>query len=174
MRFTRNQIVGVFVVIIVVAGGVIGWQLTGEEEAEDQGRQILTGQVERMTLRDELTISGELRRDELATINSPFDGRVSQLGVEDGDTITAGDELLALDGRPAVAVQGDFSFYRQLDVGSDGPDVLQLERILFESGYDPGAVDRLYTEATRAALREWQIRSRTGTEAPPRSPRRRS
>ena len=36
--------------------------------------------------------------------------------------------ILSLDGRPAVA-NGDFSFYRALDVGSDGPDVLQLERI---------------------------------------------
>ena len=65
--------------------------------------------------------------------------------------------ILSLDGRPAVAANGDFSFYRALDVGSDGPDVLQLERILSEAGYDPGNVDRLYTEATRAALRNWQI-----------------
>ena len=35
--------------------------------------------------------------------------------------------------------------------------MLQLERILSEAGYDPGNVDRLYTEATRAALRNWQI-----------------
>jgi multidrug efflux pump subunit AcrA (membrane-fusion protein) len=153
----RNQILGVFVALILVCGAVVVWQSTGDEEADAAREPDIVRRVDRQTLRDELTINGELRRDELSTINSPFDGRVSQLNVDDGDTINAGDVLLALDGRSAVAANGDFSFYRQLDVGTDGPDVLQLERILQESGYDPGAVDRLYTEATRSALRQWQI-----------------
>lgn len=154
---SRSQIMGAFVVLALVAGLVIVWQVTGEEESGDSPIEILTDSVGRQTLRDELTLNGELRRDELSTINSPFDGRVSQVGTADGDEIAAGDVILSLDGRPAVAANGDFSFYRTLDVGSDGPDVLQLERILFEAGYDPGNVDRLYTEATRAALRNWQI-----------------
>ena len=154
---TRSQIMGAFVAIALVAGLVIVWQVTGEEESNDNPIEILTDTVGRQTLRDELTLNGELRRDELSTINSPFDGRVSQVGIADGEEIAAGDVILSLDGRPAVAVNGEFSFYRTLDVGSDGPDVLQLERILFEAGYDPGNIDRLYTEATRAALRNWQI-----------------
>ncbi len=154
---SRSQIVGAFVALALVAGLVIVWQVTGEEESGDSPIEILTDTVGRQTLRDELTLNGELRRDELSTVNSPFDGRVSQVGIADGDEIAAGDVILSLDGRPAVAANGDFSFYRTLDVGSDGPDVLQLERILSEAGYDPGNVDRLYTEATRAALRNWQI-----------------
>jgi len=157
MTIGRNQLIGIVVVLLLVAGLIVGWQVTGEDDDGEQAAAPLVNRVGTQTLRDELTINGELRRDELSTINSPFDGRVSQLSVEDGDNINAGDVLLALDGRPAVAANGDFSFYRQLDVGSDGPDVLQLERILLESGYDPGAVDRLYTEATRSALRQWQI-----------------
>lgn len=166
MTLGRNQILGVFVVIILVAGVVFVWQNTGEEDTATEREPDIVKTVERQTLRDELTINGELRRDELSTINSPFDGRVSQLSVDDGDTINAGDVLLSLDGRAAVAANGDFSFYRQLDVGSDGPDVLQLERILVESGYDPGTVDRLYTEATRSALRNWQIRYGYGGATP--------
>ncbi|HAB58726.1 MAG: hypothetical protein CL433_11275 [Acidimicrobiaceae bacterium] len=154
---SRSQIMGAFVVLALVAGLVIVWQVTGDEESGDSPIEILTDRVGRQTLSDELTLNGELRRDELSTINSPFDGRVSQVGIAAGDEIAAGDVILSLDGRPAVAANGDFSFYRTLDVGSDGPDVLQLERILFEAGYDPGNVDRLYTEATRAALRNWQI-----------------
>ena len=154
---SRSQIMGAFVVLTLVAGLVIVWQATGEEETTEGGIEILTDTVGRQTLRDELTLNGELRRDELSTINSPFDGRVSQVGIDDGDEIAAGEVILSLDGRPAVAANGEFSFYRTLDVGSDGPDVLQLERILFEAGYDPGNIDRLYTEATRAALRNWQI-----------------
>jgi len=148
---------GAILVLALIAGLVAVWQTTGDDGETAAPREILTAAVDRQTLRDELTLNGELRRDELQTINSPFDGRVSQVGIEDGDEISPGDVILSLDGRPAVAANGDFSFYRQLDVGSDGPDVLQLERILSESGYDPGAVDRLYTEATRSALRNWQI-----------------
>ncbi|MEM7140018.1 MAG: Calx-beta domain-containing protein [Actinomycetota bacterium] len=157
MTIGRNQLIAIVAILALLAGGIIAWQATGDDGSEEAKDPPLVNRVSQRTLRDELTISGELRRDELSTVNSPFDGRVSQLEVEDGDNVSAGDVLLALDGRPAVAVNGDFSFYRQLDVGTDGPDVLQLERILFESGYDPGAVDTLYTEATRSALRQWQI-----------------
>lgn len=157
-RLNRGQTMAVFVSIIVVALLVMVWRWTAEEEMSDAGEiELLVDTVGRQTLRDELTLNGELRRDELQTINSPFDGRVSQVAIEDGDEIAAGDVILSLDGRPAVAANGEFSFYRTLDVGSDGPDVLQLEEILFAAGYDPGAVDRLYTEETRAALRQWQV-----------------
>jgi len=157
MTINRRQLISVIIVAALAIGGVITWQRTGPETTQPAPREILTDTIGRRTLTDTLTVSGELRREELAKVNSPFDGRVSQVSVADGDQVNPGDILLSLEGRPAVAVNGDFSFYRTLDVGSDGPDVLQLERILQDDGYDPGTVDRLYTEATRSALREWQI-----------------
>jgi len=108
------------------------------------------------TLTDEITISGEMRRDELQTINSAVDGKVSDLMVADGDTVNPGDKLFALNGRPSVAVRGGFAFYRILDVGAQGPDVEQLETILFEAGYPVGDVDTFYTEDTRDGLAAWQ------------------
>ena len=113
--------------------------------------------VERRDLSDVLTVSGEVRRDETKKINSAVDGKVSQISVEDGDTVEAGDGVFALDGRTAVAVAGDFSFYRQLTVGSVGPDVQQLETILNDNGYSISDVDTLFTEQTRSALAKWQF-----------------
>jgi multidrug efflux pump subunit AcrA (membrane-fusion protein) len=113
--------------------------------------------VERRDLSDVLTVSGEVRRDETKEINSAVDGKVSQISVEDGDTVEAGDGVFALDGRTAVAVPGDFSFYRQLTVGSVGPDVKQLETILNDNGYAINSVDSLFTEQTRSALAQWQF-----------------
>ena len=113
--------------------------------------------VERRNLSDVLTVSGEVRRDETKKINSAVDGKVSQISVEDGDTVEAGDGVFALDGRTAVAVPGDFSFYRELSVGSVGPDVKQLETILNENGYPISSVDSLFTEQTRSALAQWQF-----------------
>lgn len=108
------------------------------------------------TLTDEMTIRGELRRDELQSINSSTDGRISGIGVEAGEVVAEGDALFSIDGRQTVAVAGHFAFYRQLDVGSDGHDVLQLETILDGAGYEVGDVDGLYTEETRSGLAAWQ------------------
>ena len=113
--------------------------------------------VERRDLSDVLTVTGEVRRDETKKINSAVDGKVSQINVEDGDTVEVGDGVFALDGRTAVAVPGDFSFYRELNVGSVGPDVLQLETILNDGGYAIRSVDTLFTEETRTALAKWQF-----------------
>jgi len=152
--------VGALTVVALVAGAIIVWpRLTDDDETSSRGDgdTFVIAPVERRDLTDEITVRGEIRRDELQRITSGIEGRVSSVDAEDGDTIDAGDTIYALDGRAAVAVNGDFSFFRQLDVGSDGPDVLQLERILADGGYQVGIVDQLFTEETRRGLREWQI-----------------
>lgn len=150
----------------IVAGGVgvvalIGASIGVGRMTADDSRQeellIVPRQVERRDLDDVLTISGDIRREEIQRINLPVDGKVSSIAVDDGDTVEVGDPLFALDGRTAVAVAGDFAFYRTLDVGSDGPDVLQLEGILVAAGYPISSVDSLFTEETRAALSSWQF-----------------
>ena len=122
-----------------------------------RGLVIKPQPVTRRTLSDVLAVTGVVRRDETQKINSPVDGKVSAISVKDGDTINAGDPVFSLDGRTAYAVNGDFAFFRKLDVGSDGPDVLQLERTLAGAGYAISQVDNLFTEETRSALTQWQI-----------------
>ena len=152
---SRVKILGASVgaiVLIVVAVIAIG------SGGGDSGSELLITPrlVERRDLRDVLTVSGEVRRDETRKINSAVDGKVSYINVEDGQTIEVGDAILALDGRASVAVEGDFSFYRRLSVGSVGPDVEQLERILVAAGHDIARPDELFTEETRRALAQWQ------------------
>ncbi|MTB11644.1 MAG: biotin/lipoyl-binding protein, partial [Actinobacteria bacterium] len=149
---------------IILAGGLvalIGAALlvfNGSGEGGSSNNILITPRaVERRDLSDVLTVSGEVRRDETKKINSAVDGKVSQISVEDGDTVEAGDGVFALDGRTAVAVAGDFSFYRELSVGSVGPDVKQLETILNDNGYPISSVDSLFTEQTRSALAQWQF-----------------
>ena len=151
--------IGVIALLVV---GLFVWPGTGSDgngtsTTNNSGPTYVVSPVERRTLSDEITVRGEIRRDQLQRITANVDGQVSSVLVDDGDTINAGDVLYAIDGRAAVAVDGDFSFFRKLDVGSDGPDVLQLETILSANGYDVGVVDQLYTEETRSGLREWQI-----------------
>ena len=160
---------GAVVVALVLLGTLVWPGIGGDGDSSDStndGPTFVVAPVERRTLVDEITVRGEIRRDQLQRITSGVDGRVSTVLVDDGDTINAGDVLYAIDGRAAVAVDGEFSFYRRLDVGSDGPDVLQLETILSNDGYDVGVVDQLFTEETRAGLREWQVNRGYGGETP--------
>ena len=160
---------GAAVVALVLVGTLV-WPGTGGDgdssDSTNEGPTFVVAPVERRTLIDEITVRGEIRRDQLQRITSGVDGRVSTVLVDDGDTINAGDVLYAIDGRAAVAVNGEFSFYRRLDVGSDGPDVLQLETILSNDGFNVGVVDQLFTEETRAGLREWQVNRGYGGETP--------
>ena len=160
--------IGIGLVLILLVG-VFVWPGTGGNSNNTQrndGPTYVVAPVERRTLSDEITVRGEIRRDQLQRITANVDGQVSSVLVDDGDTINAGDILYAIDGRAAVAVDGEFSFFRRLDVGSDGPDVLQLETILSESGYDVGTVDQLFTEETRSGLRSWQIARGYGGASP--------
>ena len=158
------------VLVALVLVGTLVWPGIGGDgnssESTNDGPTFVVAPVERRTLIDEITVRGEIRRDQLQRITSGVDGRVSTVLVDDGETINAGDVLYAIDGRAAVAVDGEFSFYRRLDVGSDGPDVLQLETILSNDGFDVGVVDQLFTEETRAGLREWQVNRGYGGETP--------
>ena len=160
---------GAFVVALVLVGTLVWPGIDSGDNSSNSsndGPTFVVAPVERRTLTDDITVRGEIRRDQLQRITSGVDGRVSTVLVEDGDTINAGDVLYAIDGRAAVAVDGEFSFFRRLDVGSDGPDVLQLETILSNDGFEVGIVDQLFTEETRAGLREWQINREYGGETP--------
>jgi len=143
------------IVALLAAAVVIGRASGGGETADEI--LITPRAVERRDLSDVLTVSGEVRRDEIQEINSAVDGKVSSIAVDDGETVDVGDTVFALDGRAAVAVNGDFAFFRQLEVGSDGPDVRQLEEILVAAGYEISEVDELFTEETRVALGRWQL-----------------
>ena len=152
-----KKILTLLILLGGAAAGLVVWQPWADEAPTGPGvdRAIAeTGSVR--TLTDEITVRGELRRDQLQTITSATAGQVSGLIVEDGQTVEAGDPLFTIDGRQTVAVAGGFAFYRQLDVGSEGHDVQQLEQVLDDGGYVVGEVDGLYTEETRSGLAAWQ------------------
>jgi multidrug efflux pump subunit AcrA (membrane-fusion protein)/peptidoglycan hydrolase-like protein with peptidoglycan-binding domain len=143
---------------LTVVGGVAAFA-SGEGGGGGGGDRplVITAEVQRRTLIDDVTLKGTVGRVEQRQIDASTPGRVSAVHVDDGATVEAGQPILAIDGRDAVAAPGDFPFYRDLDVGSEGNDVRQLEQILAAGGYSPGAVDTSFTEETRAALAGWQV-----------------
>lgn len=150
----RVVIAAIVALALVVIGVVVG-QRSGSDAGGEE-LLIVPRAVERRDLDDVLVVQGVVRRNEINQIVLPEDGRVGAVAVAAGDIAQAGDTLFTLNGRAAVAVNGDTPFYRRLDIGSRGPDVAQLEQALVDAGYPLDAVDTLFDAETRRALAAWQ------------------
>jgi multidrug efflux pump subunit AcrA (membrane-fusion protein) len=151
----RKWIVAGIVAVVVVVGSVVYFTSSGDSSSSKP--LLITATAQARDLRDEVTVQGTLSRVEERTINSVSEAsQVGKIYLDDGATLTAGERILALDGRDSVTAAGAFPFFRKLDVGAEGSDVLQLEQILKDAGYSPGTVDQLYTVQTSFALAQWQ------------------
>lgn len=73
-----------------------------------------------------------------------------------GDEIGRGETVYRADERKSVLLYGSTPLYRALGVGSEGRDVLMLERNLAALGHTGFTVDEEYTETTAGAVRAWQ------------------
>lgn len=152
-----TSIAAALAAVVAVLGGVALIAGADVSSSSSGGRPlIITAEVQRRTLVDDVTVRGTVGRVEQRRVDAVAGGRVSAVHVADGTTVESGQPILALDGRDAIAATGEFPFYRDLDVGSTGNDVRQLEQILRDAGYGPGTIDTTFTEATRAALGSWQ------------------
>lgn len=153
-KLNRKSLIAASAVLVAVIAVVA---LRGGDEASNDKALLITPRaVERRTLSDVLTVSGEVRREEVQSVKSSVTGQVNDIAVEDGAMVESGADLFAIDGRTSVAVPGEFPFFRSLQVGSEGVDVRQLEKILADGGYEVGEVDSVFTEATRGGLAAWQ------------------
>ncbi len=153
----RNKWVVGVVLAVVIAGAAVGYgKWNGNSGSSKKKDLIILSDVQRRTLQDTVTLNGTLARQELRKVTTVAQGRVSAVYAKDGSTGRVGMRLFALDGRDAIAEPGDVRFFRPLNVGDRGDDVLQLKRILASSGYNPGPMNTEFTEQTRFALAQWQ------------------
>ncbi|MDQ0775784.1 hypothetical protein QF026_004250 [Streptomyces aurantiacus] len=72
-----------------------------------------------------------------------------------GAKIKEGDVLMAVNGRPVLALSGRVPMYRALGPGTSGDDVKQLQRALRRLGFEPGAISGDYGQGTAAAVTQW-------------------
>lgn len=78
---------------------------------------------------------------------------VTAVKVKKGSRIGSGQTIAVVSGRPLIAVQGRWPFYRDLTLGDSGDDVRQLQTVLHDDG-DLGRVpDGRFGTATDRALR---------------------
>ena len=80
MKVNKWALVGAIVVVLVLVGTLV-WPGVGSDDNSNSsatdGPTYVVAPVERRTLSDEITVRGEIRRDQLQRITSGVDGQVS-------------------------------------------------------------------------------------------------
>ncbi len=160
----RQAIVVIGVALLAGIGGMlIGTQVRSPaDEAASRAAPTpsrITVPVERQILESSLVLSGEVQYNEPATVKLagavgvPTDEAqvVTRLPAVD-QVVQEGDVPFEVSGRPVLFLQGALPMYRRLVIGTQGPDVLQLEEALVRLGLSPGTVDNLFDQATADAV----------------------
>ncbi len=146
-----------------LAGVLAGRQIRSPaDEAASRAAPLasrITVPIEQQRLESSLVLSGEVKYDDPFTIKL-----AGSVGVPTGEAevmtlVPSADQLLQegnvafeVSGRPVIVLQGVLPMYRRWTIGTNGPDVLQLENALQRLGYAPGVVDTVFDQATADAV----------------------
>jgi peptidoglycan hydrolase-like protein with peptidoglycan-binding domain len=129
-----------------------------------------TATVTKQTLVDRQSEDGTLAYGDTTSVAARLSGTVTALPTAES-TIKRGKPLYRIDNTPVVLLYGTLPAYRKLASGVEGSDVLQFERNLWALGYRGFTVDKTYSSATAAAVKDWQDDlglTETGTVDPAR------
>ncbi len=155
----RRRALGSLALLAIVGGGAVlalSGSSGGEGATADAWAATGSGEVERRTLAEQLTVGGTIGYAGESTALARLSGTVTSLP-KVGDTVKRGERLYALGSEPVLLMYGDIPAYRLLAEGiDDGVDVLQLERNLTALGYEPSTVDEEFSSSTATAVSAWQ------------------
>jgi peptidoglycan hydrolase-like protein with peptidoglycan-binding domain len=152
---------------VAIVAATIGWfagqrikspaEIAAETEAPEAS--LITVPVEERELSTSVVIRGQVEFDDVAEIpvNPSAEGStiITNVPLAAGDELTEGAVAVEVAGRPLFVLGGDLPVFRPLAPGVEGRDVHQLETALARLGYDPGAIDEVFDNATEQAIAEW-------------------
>ena len=139
------------VVVLAAAGSVaaVGFLRDDTEASSDDTTESATTvvPVELRTLKDAERLDGDLGYADEQTITAGSAEGVLTGLPDEGSVVRRGEAVYDVDDEPVVLLTGKLPLYRDLSYGvDDGADVRQLERNLELLGYDPGTVNKEFTE----------------------------
>lgn len=149
--------------VVLLLAGLTGWYLARAFVSPEQQAAlasppppgVVTAEVVVGDLVDTISVNVQIDREGLQAVPIlPGSGLtvVTRQPLAAGDPVDAGSAVLEVNGRPAIAVPGDFPFYRDLTVGDRGPDVTQLQHALNAAGHKV-AIDGRFGGGTASAVR---------------------
>jgi len=164
---SRRITLVVALVVVVAAAGVGWWAGTQIKspaqlavEAEPPEPSLITVEVARTVISNDVITRGTVRFDEPVKVNAP------SLAVSDiasvvtrapsvGDELEEGSVLFEIAGRPTFALQGELPLFRTVKPDDTGEDIEQLQTALERLGFDPGKIDGKYSRDTEKAVKEF-------------------
>ncbi|KUL25154.1 peptidoglycan-binding protein [Actinoplanes awajinensis] len=155
--------------LLLAGGGWLLWPDRSAPVAASTG-SLPAVEVRRTDLSSTAEVAGTLGFGASRGVLGEGPGRITWLPVA-GAVLRRGNRVYGVDGVAVPLFYGSTPFWHELRAGvTDGYDVLELERNLAALGHGAElTVDRDFTGATAAAIRDWQRdrgRSRTGVVAP--------
>jgi len=160
-----RRITLVVALVVVVAAAGVGW-VAGSQikspaqmavEAEPPEPSLITVEVARTVISNDVITRGTVRFDEPVTVTAPSLAVADMASVVTwapnvGDELKEGSVLVEIAGRPTFALQGDLPLFRTVEPGDTGEDIEQLQTALERLGFDPGTVDGTYGSSTEDAV----------------------
>ncbi|WP_448073664.1 peptidoglycan-binding protein [Georgenia yuyongxinii] len=141
------------VVLLVAVGWWAGRATLKPVEVGEGGESPVYAKVAQGRVGRAIEVSATVRQPVRVVSVNHLAGVVTGVGE---DVVGPGDVLYEVVGRPVRAVPGSYPFYRDLVLGSRGPDVRQLQEYLIAAGYLSGTPDGVLGARTRAGIRNWQ------------------
>ena len=111
--------------------------------------------AENGTVGQSLQLNATVTWPSIDAITGSSSGIVTTIDLQAGAVLNAGDVLYSVDLRPTVVAEGTIPSFRDLSVGSEGQDVVQLQEFLTGAGLLEGNADGVFGSRTAAAVRLW-------------------
>lgn len=148
-KTSRSLVLGLLGLLMAAAFFAAGWGAANAfvspsqraAAAQAPPAQPVTAKVERGNLQETISAATEIKESTTRHVSLPVEqspAYVTSRFLSNGSRLTSGIALLAVNGRPLIALTGQFPFYRQLEKGMSGPDVDQLRAALRNLTLYPG------------------------------------
>lgn len=157
-------IAGIVVVVLLVAGLAVAFSGGGSSASSNE--VVVFSRVQPRTLQQTVSLNGTLVRKQIRNVTAANSGVVSSVYATNDKAVRADEAMFALNGRNAIAEDGTLPFFRSLQQGDQGDDVLQLKRILSAAGDNPGPLNNYFNAQTEFALAQWQAQQHYPNSTP--------
>lgn len=91
-----------------------------------------------------------------AVVRNQAAGVITSIDIDDSAKVSSGQQLYSVDLHPVVIAEGATPMFRDLEEGTVGPDVRQLQSMLRSLGFLELPADGIFGPRTVQAVREWQ------------------
>lgn len=151
---------GLVLVMTLVAGLGLGWagrELLAPPKPLSPARDFALVAVEQGSVQRSINLNVAASWSGGPAVLNQRSGVLTQLVAGTGRVVAAGEVLYSVDLQPVVVASGAVPAFRDLEPGSRGRDVAQLQAMLRATGVRSSQPDGVFGPGTAREVRAWQV-----------------